>query len=50
MSNYEFWTGEIIEISIIPLPSLVIFDTGKVVLIDFTEISIKSTRNMNNTN
>ena len=35
---------EIIKISIISYPSLVIFNTGMVVLIDFIEISIKSTR------
>ena len=31
-------------------PKFSYFDTGKVVLIDFIEISIKSTRNINNTN
>ena len=31
-------------------PKFSYFDTGKVILVDFIEISIKSTRNINNTN
>ena len=31
-------------------PKFSYFDTGKVILIDFIETSIKSTRNINNTN